>query len=165
MERHGADAKVAVLPYARYQLPRNAVRMEPADEPCLRPRGPHVADVGGARRTIPGLRASGVAASDATPAATIRGSTTILEILRMFPDGRAAQLMSAIYWPCAHCGGAVREPLTMAAMRHRRDPRAVLDAFRALEPGGPDEEQVARAAPSGRRAPAVDSRRARRDRA
>jgi hypothetical protein len=32
MERHGADAKVAVLPYARYQLPRNAVRMEPADE-------------------------------------------------------------------------------------------------------------------------------------
>jgi nickel-dependent lactate racemase len=31
-ERHGADAKVAVLPYARYQLPRNAVRMEAADE-------------------------------------------------------------------------------------------------------------------------------------
>jgi nickel-dependent lactate racemase len=32
MERHGPDAKVVVLPYARYQLPRNAVRMEPADE-------------------------------------------------------------------------------------------------------------------------------------
>jgi len=31
-ERHGDDAKVVVLPYARYQLPRNAVRMEPADE-------------------------------------------------------------------------------------------------------------------------------------
>ena len=30
--RHGSDAKVVVLPYARYQLPRNAVRMEPADE-------------------------------------------------------------------------------------------------------------------------------------
>ena len=32
MERHGPDAKVVVLPYARYQLPRNAIRMEPADE-------------------------------------------------------------------------------------------------------------------------------------
>jgi nickel-dependent lactate racemase len=32
LQRHGPDAKVAVLPYARYQLPRNAVRMEPADE-------------------------------------------------------------------------------------------------------------------------------------
>ena len=28
MERHGGDAKVLVLPYARYQLPRNIVRME-----------------------------------------------------------------------------------------------------------------------------------------
>ena len=28
MERHGSDAKVLVLPYARYQLPRNIVRME-----------------------------------------------------------------------------------------------------------------------------------------
>lgn len=27
LERHGADAKVIVLPYARYQLPRNAVRL------------------------------------------------------------------------------------------------------------------------------------------
>ena len=34
MERHGADAKVAVLPYARYQLPRNAVRMA-SEEPSL----------------------------------------------------------------------------------------------------------------------------------
>ena len=31
-ERHGPGAKVAVLPFARYQLPKNAVRMEPADE-------------------------------------------------------------------------------------------------------------------------------------
>ena len=51
--------------------------------------------------------------------------------------------MSSIYWPCAHCGGAVREPLTMAALRHGRDPRAVLTAFRALEDGGPDASQVA----------------------
>ena len=28
MERHGADAKVIVLPYARYQLPANMVRMD-----------------------------------------------------------------------------------------------------------------------------------------
>jgi nickel-dependent lactate racemase len=28
MERHGPDAKVIVLPYARYQLPRNVVRMD-----------------------------------------------------------------------------------------------------------------------------------------
>ena len=54
--------------------------------------------------------------------------------------------MSAIQFPCAHCGGAVREPLTLAAKRHRRDPRAVLEAFRALERGGPSAEQIARAA-------------------
>jgi hypothetical protein len=44
--------------------------------------------------------------------------------------------------PCAHCGGAFHEPLTMAAKRHRRDPRAVLEAFRALDTGGPSEEQI-----------------------
>src|SRR6187455_1861404 len=32
LARHGDEAKIVVLPYARYQLPRNAVRMEPADE-------------------------------------------------------------------------------------------------------------------------------------
>ncbi len=32
LERHGPDAKVAVLPFARYQLPRNAVRMHGSDE-------------------------------------------------------------------------------------------------------------------------------------
>ena len=30
-ERHGSEAKVVVLPYARYQLPRNAVRMDHGD--------------------------------------------------------------------------------------------------------------------------------------
>jgi hypothetical protein len=97
-----------------------------------------------ARRTIPGLRASGAAAADDV-GREIRGSTTILELLRMFPDGRAARLMGEIQFPCAHCGGAVREPLTLAAKRHRRDPRSVLEAFRALESGTPSEEQVARA--------------------
>ena len=53
--------------------------------------------------------------------------------------------MSEIQFPCAHCGGAVREPLTLAAKRHRRDPRAVLEAFRSLDDGGPDAEQIANA--------------------
>ena len=98
-----------------------------------------------ARRTIPGLRASGVVATDDV-GREIRGSTTILELLRMFPDGSAAKLMSDIQFPCAHCGGAVREPLTLAAKRHRRDPRAVIEAFRALDAGGPSAEQIASAA-------------------
>jgi hypothetical protein len=96
-------------------------------------------------RVIPGLRASGTRPDDDV-GGEIRGSTTILELLRMFPDGRAASLMARIQFPCAHCGGAVREPLTLAAKRHKRDARAVLDAFRALAEGGPSDEQVARAA-------------------
>jgi nickel-dependent lactate racemase len=39
MERHGADAKVIVLPYARYQLPRNIVRMDA--EPLRFPQEVH----------------------------------------------------------------------------------------------------------------------------
>lgn len=50
--------------------------------------------------------------------------------------------MAELQLPCAHCGGAFHEPLTMAAKRHRRDPRAVLDAFRALEAGGPTRDQI-----------------------
>ena len=77
----------------------------------------------------------------------IRGSTTIVELLHRFPNGEAARLMSRLSWPCAHCGGAFHEPLTMAAKRHKNSPRAVLEAFRALEqPGGPRDEHVARAA-------------------
>jgi hypothetical protein len=97
------------------------------------------------RLTIPGLRASG-ARPDDDVGVTIRGSTTILELLRMFPGGEAAALLARLQLPCAHCGGAVREPLTLAAQRHRRDPRAVIDAFRALRAGGPSEQQVAAAA-------------------
>jgi hypothetical protein len=96
------------------------------------------------RRTIPGLRASGADAADEV-GLEISGSTTILELLRMFPDGRAAQLMADLQWPCAHCGGAVREPLTLAAKRHRRSPRAALDAFRALHDGYPTDAVVSRA--------------------
>jgi nickel-dependent lactate racemase len=35
MERHGPDAKVVVLPFARYQLPRNAIRMDAQDVRAL----------------------------------------------------------------------------------------------------------------------------------
>lgn len=55
--------------------------------------------------------------------------------------------MSRLHWPCAHCGGAFHEPVTMAAKRHANSPRTVLEAFRALDrPGGPGEEIVERAA-------------------
>jgi hypothetical protein len=95
-------------------------------------------------RTVRGLSAHGVHPDDAP--AEVRGSTTIVEILRMYPGGDAARLLARLSMPCAHCGGAFNEPLTMAAKRHRRDARAVLDAFRALQAGGPSDEQVARAA-------------------
>jgi len=88
-----------------------------------------------------GLDARGVA-PDAPATREVKGSTTIVELLRMYPDGEAARLMSALSLPCAHCGGAFHEPLTMAAKRHRRNPRAVLEAFRALDGGGPTHEQV-----------------------
>ena len=83
----------------------------------------------------------------------IRGSTTIVELLRMFPGGEAAQLMSTLSLPCAHCGGAFHEPLTMAAVRHANSPRAVLEAFRALERGGPSAEAIAAAAQKVARRP------------
>jgi hypothetical protein len=81
-----------------------------------------------------------------TAGSEIRGSMTIVELLRRYPGGSAARLMSRLAWPCAHCGGAFHEPLTMAAKRHRNSPRAVLEAFRALDAGGPSDDQVARAA-------------------
>jgi hypothetical protein len=93
------------------------------------------------RSSVTGIVARGTAA-EAPESRQIRGSTTIVELLRMFPSGEAASLMARISFPCAHCGGAFHEPLTMAAKRHRRDPRSVLEAFRALERGGPSEAQV-----------------------
>ena len=75
----------------------------------------------------------------------IRGSTTIVELLLRYPGGEAARLMSRLSWACPHCGGAFHEPLTMAAKRHARDPRAVLEAFRAPAAGGPSRAQVAAA--------------------
>jgi len=60
----------------------------------------------------------------------------------MFPGGEAGALLAKLALPCAHCGGAFHEPLTLAAKRHKRDPRAVLEACRALASGGPTPEQV-----------------------
>jgi hypothetical protein len=74
-----------------------------------------------------------------------------VEILRMYPQGEAGRLMARLAWPCAHCGGAFHEPLTMAAKRHANDPRAVLVAFRALAEQGPSDEQIADAARKVRR--------------
>lgn len=94
------------------------------------------------QRAVPGIEARATG-PEAPLSAEIRGSTTIVELLRMFPAGEAARLMSRLQLPCAHCSGAFHEPLTMAAKRHRRDPRAVIEAFRALRDGlGPSEEQV-----------------------
>ena len=75
----------------------------------------------------------------------IRGSTTIIELLRRYPDGEAARLIAQLSWACAHCGGAFHEPLTLAAKRQGNSPRAVLTAFRALAAGQLTEEQVAEA--------------------
>jgi len=96
------------------------------------------------QQRVLGLQARGVEAEASHQ--EIKGSTTIVELLRMFPNGEAGRLMARLSLPCAHCGGAFHEPLTMAAKRHRRDPRAVLEAFRALTAGGPSDEQVASAA-------------------
>jgi hypothetical protein len=93
---------------------------------------------------VPGLEARGVGV-EAPAKRVITGSTTIVELLRMFPGGEAGRLLSRLSLPCAHCGGAFHEPLTMAAKRHARSPRAVLEAFRALEHGGPSDELVEKA--------------------
>jgi hypothetical protein len=92
------------------------------------------------QQRVLGLDAPGVEAEPAQH--EIKGSTTIVELLRMFPNGEAGRLMARLSLPCAHCGGAFHEPLTLAAKRHHRDPRAVLEAFRALTEGGPTPEQV-----------------------
>ena len=97
------------------------------------------------QQRVIGLQARGTA-PDMPTSREIKGSTTIVELLRMFPDGEAAALLSRLSMACAHCGGAFHEPLTLAAKRHARDPRSVLEAFRALDtPEGPGETQIASA--------------------
>jgi hypothetical protein len=95
------------------------------------------------QQRVLGVQARGIEAEPEQ--SEIRGSTTIVELLRMFPDGEAGRLMATLSLPCAHCGGAFHEPLTLAAKRHRRDPRALIEAFRALADSGPSDEQIAAA--------------------
>jgi hypothetical protein len=97
------------------------------------------------QQRVIGVNARGIS-PEPPPSRKLKGSTTVVELLRMFPHGEAADLLARLSMACAHCGGAFHEPLTLAAKRHRRDPRAVLVAFRALETGGPSDEQVAAAA-------------------
>jgi hypothetical protein len=74
----------------------------------------------------------------------VRGSTTIIELMRRHPDGSAARLLARLGVPCAQCGGAFHEPLTLAARRHGRDPGAFLRACQALDSDdGPTDEQIA----------------------
>ena len=99
--------------------------------------------------TVRGISGRGTEGPAERPddARQIKGRTTVVEVLRMFPGGEAARLMSQLSWPCAHCSGAFHEPLANAAQRHRNSPKAVLEAFRALcTAEGPSREQVERAA-------------------
>ncbi len=93
------------------------------------------------QQRVIGVEAHGTA-PDAPTLREIKGSTTIVELLRRFPGGEAADLLARLSMACAHCGGAFHEPLTMAAKRHARDPRAMLEAFRALDHDGPSEKQI-----------------------
>ena len=95
-----------------------------------------------AQQSVIGLNARG-ASAEAPASRDIKGSTTIVELLCMFPGGEAAELLARLSMACAHCGGAFHEPLTLAAKRHRRNPRTVLEAFRALATAeGPSQAQI-----------------------
>ena len=127
MERHGTRREGAGA----------AVRALPASaQHRAHGRGAAALPAGGAlaltQLSVRGVGAARGADAAARPPDEIRGSTTIVELLRMFPGGEAGSLLATLALPCAHCGGAFHEPLTLAAKRHKRDPRAVLEAFRAL---------------------------------
>ena len=64
--------------------------------------------------------------------APITGSTTVVELLQRFPGGEAAALMARLAWPCAHCSGALHEPVSLAAKRHANRAGPVVRAFQAL---------------------------------
>ena len=83
----------------------------------------------------------------------IRGSTTIGELMKRFPDGRALALMSRLGWPCGHCSARSTEPLSLAAKRHGNPVRAVIECFRMLEGGGPGEAALDAARAHPRRSP------------
>jgi hypothetical protein len=90
-------------------------------------------------------RAGPAAADDPGSPERVRGSTTIREFLGRHPDGAGVRLLSAVGVPCALCGAATREPITLAARRHGRDPGAFLRVFQALDDGWPDTALIAAA--------------------
>lgn len=93
------------------------------------------------------------------PKLEIRGSTLLIDIIRAYPAGEAQALMSRLAWPCGHCGGMTSEPLSMAAKRHGHNAGKVIECFRALETGGPTDEQVdAARAGDGRQKPDLFAR-------
>jgi hypothetical protein len=81
----------------------------------------------------------------------ISGSTFIVELMAMFPDGRALELMARLGWPCGQCGARQNEPLALAAKRHGNPVRPTIACFRALEGGGPSADELASARPKPRR--------------
>jgi len=87
----------------------------------------------------------------------ISGSTIIIELMQRFPNGEAVDLMARLAWPCAHCSGAMDEPISLAAKRHSNPAGAVVRAFQALAHGGPSEDQIAEAAKKIDRRPAADA--------
>ena len=133
MERHGSDARVIVLPFARYHCRRTWCEWTPSRS-ATRKRFTRTDPEARSRARCTGHGAEAPAVRE------IRGSTTVVELLRMFPDGEAAARFSRLSMPCPHCGGAFHEPLTMAAAP---PPSASDDrGFRALDAGGPSTEQV-----------------------
>lgn len=83
----------------------------------------------------------------------IRGSTTIAELMKRYPDGRALDLMSRLGWPCGHCSARSTEPLSLAAKRHGNPVRAVIECFRMLEGGAPSKAALDAARARPRRSP------------
>ncbi len=87
----------------------------------------------------------------------ISGSTKIVELIVMYPNGRAVELMARLGWPCGQCGARQNEPLSLAAKRHGNPTGAIIDAFRALTNGGPSERQVMAAASKTAERPSIDA--------
>ena len=143
MERHGPDAKVIVLPVRA--LP--AAAQHGADG-----RGAAALPAGGARAltqsSIRGIGAARGADAAASPPDEIRGSTTIVELLRMFPDGEAARLMGRSRMPVR----ALRRGVPRAA----DDGREAARAIRA-----PCSKRSARSTTGGPTVRAVDAARRR----
>ena len=138
LARHGPDAKVAVLPFARYQLPRNAVRMQGASRCSLR-RG--CTRTG---RPVTPIRGTGAAAQRPIDPDEAPGTRS------------AAPRRSSSCCACSRTAGRradVRDPVALRPLR-RGGTRAA-DARREASPARPAGRagripcaRVGRAAPS-----------------